>query len=276
MEDQARQTPQPVRGLATGRDGKVNLFSLTEAKRNKTRWAMVSCYDYTTACLFDSAGVPVLLVGDSAALVMLGYESTLRISVEEMLVFTAGVSRGASRALVVADLPFGSYEQGPTQALGTAARFLKETGARAVKVEGGARIVPQVQAMVQAGIPVFAHIGLAAHLAPLHFGYRDIPKPRQEKIILDHASALASAGASAIVCEQVPESVIAQLARNLEVPVVSVGPSASADAELAVSVDLLGVPVPGRTPKMETSYANIGDEIRSAAGKWLDVVENKP
>lgn len=273
MEDRQDQTPQPIRGLTTGRDGRVNLFSLTEAKKNKTRWAMVSCYDYTTASLLDSAGVPVLLVGDSAALAMLGHESTLRIGVEEMLVFTAGVSRGASRALVVADLPFGSYEQGPGQALDTAARFLKETGARAVKVEGGAKIIPQVQAMVQAGIPVFAHVGLAPHLAPLHFGYRDIPKPRQEKILMDHASALAAAGASAIVCEQVPESVIAHLAQTLEVPVVSVGPSENADAELTVSVDLLGIPVPGRTPKTQTPYAHIGEEIRLAAGNWLDAVE---
>src|SRR5689334_23922165 len=151
---------------------RITIRDLQNAKEAGERWPMLTAYDYSTAKVFDAAGIPVLLVGDSAANVIYGYDTTVPVSVDELLPLVRGVVRGSSRALVVADLPFGSYQASPQQALETAARFMKEGGAQAVQLEGGQRVAPQVEALVAAGIPEMAHIGLTTQLVNAFVGYR--------------------------------------------------------------------------------------------------------
>ena len=172
---------------------------------------MLTAYDYSTARIFDEAGIPVLLVGDSAANVVYGYDTTVPVTVDELLPLVRGVVRGTKRALVVADLPFGSYQASPQQALETAARFMKEGGAQAVKLEGGQRVVPQVEALVSAGIPVMAHIGLTPQSVNAFGGYRVQGRGDEAAHrLLQDAKALQHAGAFAVVLEVVPSEVAAR------------------------------------------------------------------
>lgn len=252
---------------------RVSVHDLSDAKAAGRRWAMATCYDAPTAALLEAAGVPVLLVGDSAAVVVLWHESTRRITLEEMAMLTSGVVRGASGALVVADMPFGSYEQGAAQAVESAARLVGGAGARAVKMEGGARIAEQVAAVTAMGVPVFAHVGLAEHLLPFHVGFTPGTETvDSRKKVLADALLLVQAGAAVVVCEQMPQELVGELASATRVPVVAIGPCPEADAELMVSVDLLGMPVPGRSPKSDTAYAQVGDVIRRAAEQWVAAV----
>ena len=158
---------------------RVTVRDLADAKVNGERWPMLTSYDALTAGLFDEAGIPVLLVGDSASMVVYGHDSTLPVTVDEMVPLVAAVVRGTSRALVVADLPFGSYQSSPEQALDTAARFVKEAGAHAVKLEGGSRVLPQVEALVAAGIPVMGHLGLTPAVGQR---VRRLPRARARRV----------------------------------------------------------------------------------------------
>src|SRR6185437_6888625 len=189
---------EPLYGTSSTR--RVTIRDLQNAKLAGDRWPMLTAYDYSTAQVFDAAGVPVLLVGDSAANVVYGYDTTVPVSVEELLPLVRGVVRGSKRALVVADLPFGSYQASPQQALDTAARFLKDGGAHAVKLEGGVRMVPQVELLSSAGVPVMAHIGLTPQSVHALSGYR--VQGRGEEAanqLLEDAKALQAAGAFAVV-----------------------------------------------------------------------------
>ena len=187
---------------------RVTIRDLQHAKEAGERWPMLTAYDYSTARVFDDAGIPVLLVGDSAANVVYGYDTTLPVTVDELLPLVRGVVRGTSRALVVADMPFGSYQSSPQQALDTAARFMKDGGAQAVKLEGGRRVVPQVEALVGAGIPVMAHIGLTPQSVNALGGYRVQGRGDEAAHrLLQAAKALQHAGAFAVVMEVVPSEV---------------------------------------------------------------------
>ncbi|MGH3609446.1 MAG: 3-methyl-2-oxobutanoate hydroxymethyltransferase, partial [Pseudonocardiaceae bacterium] len=232
----ARDQPA-LYGGPVGSDQKmrrVRVQELTAAKSRGEKWAMLTAYDYSTARLLDAAGIPVLLVGDSAANVVYGYDTTLPVTVDELVPLARGVVRGARRALVVADLPFGSYQSSPTQALETATRFLKEAGAHAVKLEGGRRVLPQVEALVAAGVPVMAHLGLTPQSVHAMSGYQVQGRGEQGERLLDDAKALEAAGAFAIVLEVIPAELAARITAAASVPTIGIGAGPACDAQVMV------------------------------------------
>ncbi len=256
-------------GVTTRR---VTIRDLQAAKERGERWPMLTAYDYSTARVFDEAGIPVLLVGDSAANVVYGYDTTVPVSVDELLPLVRGVVRGTERALVVADLPFGSYQAGPTQALDTATRFMKEGGAQAIKLEGGQRVAPQVEALVSAGIPVMAHIGLTPQSVNALGGYRVQGRGDEAAHrMLQDAKALQHAGAFAVVMEVVPSDVAAHLTSALDIPTIGIGAGPDCDAQVLVWQDLAGLRT-GKPAKFVKEYAHIGDVLREAVTRFGDEV----
>jgi 3-methyl-2-oxobutanoate hydroxymethyltransferase len=251
---------------------RITIRDLQSAKDRAERWPMLTAYDYSTARVFDEAGIPVLLVGDSAANVVYGYDTTVPVSVDELLPLVRGVVRGTSRALVVADLPFGSYQASPQQALETAARFMKEGGAQAVKLEGGQRVAAQVEALVAAGIPVMAHIGLTPQSVNAFGGYRVQGRGDEgAHRLLQDAKALQAAGAFAVVLEVVPSEVAAQVTRALHIPTIGIGAGPCCDAQVLVWQDMAGLRS-GKPAKFVKEYAQVGDVLRDAAGRFADEV----
>ena len=196
---------------------------LQKWKAEGHKWAMLTAYDYSTARVFDDAEIPVLLVGDSAANVVYGYDTTVPVTVDELIPLVRGVVRGAPHALVVADLPFGSYEAGPQQALSTATRFLKETGAHAVKLEGGERVAEQIATLTQAGIPVVAHIGFTPQSVNGLGGFRVQGRGDAAEQTVHDAIAVQEAGAIAVVLEMVPAELATQITGKLTIPTVGIG-----------------------------------------------------
>src|SRR5579875_2684627 len=244
---------------------RITIRDLQQAKDRGERWPMLTAYDYSTARVFDAAGIPVLLVGDSAANMVFGYDTTVPVGVDELLPLVRGVVRGTSRALVVADLPFGSYQASPEQALATAARFLKEGGAQAVKLEGGQRVAPQVEALVAAGVPVMAHIGLTPQSVNALGGYRVQGRGDEAAHrLLQDAKALQAAGAFAVVMEVVPSEVAAQVTAALHIPTIGIGAGPGCDAQVLVWQDMAGLSS-GRSPKFVKQFAQVGDVLRGAA-----------
>jgi 3-methyl-2-oxobutanoate hydroxymethyltransferase len=253
-------TPQWAAGLYGGATGRrVGVRDLAAAKERGERWPMVTAYDAMTARVFDEAGIPVLLVGDSAAMVVYGYDSTLPVTVDDLLPLTAAVVRGSSRALVVADLPFGSYQGSPAQALETAARFMKEAGAHAVKLEGGRRVLPQVEMLVSAGVPVMAHLGLTPQSVNVFGGYRVQGRGEAGGELMSDAKDLERAGAFAVVLECVPADLAERVTASLAVPTIGIGAGPSTDAQVLVWQDLMGLtPRPARFVKR---YADLAGEL---------------
>jgi 3-methyl-2-oxobutanoate hydroxymethyltransferase len=247
-------------GGVSGR--RVTVRDLTAAKERGERWPMVTAYDAMTARVFDDAGIPVLLVGDSAAMVVYGYDSTLPVTVDDLLPLTAAVVRGSSRALVVADLPFGSYQSSPQQALESAARFMKEAGAHAVKLEGGRRVVPQVEALVSAGVPVMAHLGLTPQSVNVLGGYRVQGRGQSGDELMADAKDLERAGAFSVVLECVPADLAERVTASLAIPTIGIGAGAGTDAQVLVWQDLMGLtPRPARFVKR---YADLATEMDRA------------
>lgn len=247
-------------GGVTGR--RVTVRDLTAAKERGERWPMVTAYDAMTARVFDAAGIPVLLVGDSAAMVVYGYDSTLPVTVDDLLPLTAAVVRGSSRALVVADLPFGSYQSSPQQALESAARFMKEAGAHAVKLEGGRRVLPQVEALVSAGVPVMAHLGLTPQSVNVLGGYRVQGRGQSGDELMADAKDLERAGAFSVVLECVPAELAQRVTTSLAIPTIGIGAGAATDAQVLVWQDLMGLtPHPAKFVKR---YANLAAEMDRA------------
>lgn len=253
----------------TGR--RVTLQDLIAAKARGERWPMLTAYDALTARVFDEAGIPVLLVGDSAAMVVYGYDSTVPVTVDELLPLAAGVVRGTKRALVVGDLPFGSYQEGPAQALRTAGRFMKEAGVQAVKLEGGHRVLPQVEALVSAGIPVMAHLGLTPQSVNQFGGYKVQGRGEDGEILLHDAKAMEAAGAFAVVLEVVPADLAERVTRSLSIPVIGIGAGAATDAQVLVWQDMAGL-TPGRTAKFVKKYADVAGVLDGAVRSWADDV----
>jgi 3-methyl-2-oxobutanoate hydroxymethyltransferase len=251
---------------------RVTIRDLQQAKRAGERWSMLTAYDYSTARVFDEAGIPVLLVGDSAANVIYGYDTTVPVGMDELLPLVRGVVRGASRALVVADLPFGSYQASPTQALESAVLFMKSGGAQAVKLEGGQRVAPQVEALVAAGIPVMAHIGLTPQSVNQLGGYRVQGRGDEAAhALLQDAKALQQAGAFAVVLEVVPSEVAAHVTRELDIPTIGIGAGPSCDAQVLVWQDMAGLGA-RKPPKFVKEYAQIGSVLTEAATRFADEV----
>ena len=251
---------------------RVTIRDLQLAKDRGERWPMLTAYDYSTAKVFDAAGIPVLLVGDSAANVIYGYDTTVPVSVDELLPLVRGVVRGTQRALVVADLPFGSYQASPQQALETAARFMKEGGAQAVKLEGGARMAPQVEALVGSGVPVMAHIGLTPQSVNALGGYRVQGRGDEaaHRLVLD-AKAMQQAGAFAVVLEVVPSEVAAQVTQALHIPTIGIGAGPSCDAQVLVWQDMAGLGG-DRPAKFVKRFADVATVLHDAASAYADEV----
>ncbi|MDQ2838377.1 MAG: 3-methyl-2-oxobutanoate hydroxymethyltransferase [Actinomycetota bacterium] len=253
---------------------RVTIRDLQNAKQAGDRWPMLTAYDYSTAQVFDAAGVPVLLVGDSAANVVYGYDTTVPVTVEELIPLVRGVVRGASRALVVADLPFGSYQSSPQQALETATRFMKDGGAQAVKFEGGARLVPQVELLTSTGIPVMAHLGLTPQSVNTLSGYRVQGRGEEDAHrLLDDARALQAAGAFAVVLELVPADVAKKITDDLRIPVVGIGAGVECDAQVLVWQDMAGLRTDGKAAKFVKQYANVGQILTDAVHQFATEVQ---
>ena len=250
---------------------RVRTHHLAEAKQRGERWPMLTAYEQYAAEIFDRAGIPVLLVGDSAANNVYGYESTLRISVDELLPLVRAVARSTSRALVVADLPFGSYETGPEQAVGTAVRFMKEAGAQAVKLEGGAAVAPQVTAIVAAGIPVMAHIGFTPQREHALGGYRVQGRGSAADQVFADAVALQAAGAFAVVLEMVPVHTAKRITGELAIPTIGIGAGPDCDAQVLVWQDMAGLR-DGRLPRFVKRYADLRGVLQGAVAAFADDV----
>jgi len=252
---------------------RVRTHHLIEMKQRGERWAMLTAYDMYAAQVFDEAGVEVLLVGDSASNNVLGNETSLPITVDELLPLTRAVSRSAKRALVVGDLPFGSYQASPEQGYLTAVRFMKEGGAHAVKMEGGAEMVPQIERMTRGGIPVMAHIGFTPQSEHALGGYRVQGRGDAATRIIDDARAVEAAGAFAVVMEMVPGEVAAQVTKELHIPTIGIGAGPECDAQVLVWQDAFGLRT-GRMPRFVKQYADLHGVLLDAARAYADDVRN--
>jgi 3-methyl-2-oxobutanoate hydroxymethyltransferase len=249
---------------------RITVRDLQAAKDRGERWAMLTSYDMLTAALFDEAGIPALLVGDSAGNNVLGYDTTVPVTVEDMIPLVRGVARGTKRALVIADLPFGSYQASPAQALETSVRFLRE-GAQAVKLEGGRRVLPQVELLVESGVPVMGHLGLTPQSVNTLGGYRVQGRGEAGDRLIADALALQEAGAFALVLEVVPSDLAERVTKELTIPTVGIGAGPGCDAQVLVWTDMAGL-TPGPGPKFLKRYADLRTVLAEAATAYADDV----
>ena len=262
-------------------NGKVTVPDIQNRKSgpasSTSRSQKITCltaYDYPTARLLDEAGVDILLVGDSVGMVVLGYDSTLPVTVEEMLHHTRAVRRGARRALVVADMPYGSYHMDAAESLHNAVRFVKEAGAEALKVEGGERRLELIARMVEAEIPVMGHIGLTPQSKNAMGGFRVQGKtPDAAEKVLRDARAVEAAGAFAVVLEGMPRELAAHITRELHIPTIGIGAGPDCDGQVLVLHDILGLTF-GSAPKFARQYANLGELITNAAREYCEDVRD--
>lgn len=257
--------PYGSRGAAAPTTTKrVRIPHLRTMKERGEKWAMLTSYDMYTAQVFDAAGIPVLLVGDSASNNVYGYESSLPVTVDELLPLVRAVSRSVSRSLVLADLPFGSYQESPEQAFRTATRFMKEAGAHAVKLEGGMEMVPQVEKLTTNGIPVMAHIGFTPQSEHQLGGYRVQGRDEAADELVDQARALEAAGAFGVVMEMVPADAAQRVTEAVSIPTVGIGAGSSCDAQVLVWQDMMGLRT-GKMPRFVKQYANLAETMGDAA-----------
>lgn len=242
----------------------VTIHDLRAYKERGERFAVLTAYDYLSARILDAAGIPVALVGDSLGMVVLGYDSTLPVTLEDMLHHTRAVARGAGGTLVVGDMPFGTYQEGPAVGLVAATRFLKEAGASAVKVEGAGPVLEVVERLVTVGIPVMGHLGLTPQSVHQVGGYRVQGRdPDAAARILDDAVALEQAGAFAIVLEAIPSALGRGVTEAVGIPTIGIGAGPHTDAQVLVWHDLLGLTT-GRLPRFVKQYADLRSEITAA------------
>jgi len=255
-------------GTSTAR---VRVHHLLQAKERGEKWAMLTAYDTVSASVFEEAGIPVLLVGDSAGNVVLGHTSTVPVTVEDILLLTKAVTRSTKRSLVVADMPFGSYEAGPQHALENAFRLMKDGGAQAVKLEGGVRVAAQIRALVDAGIPVMAHIGFTPQSEHALGGFRGQGRGAGADALRADAHAVEDAGAFAVVLEMVPAAIAGEVTKELRIPTVGIGAGADTDAQVLVWPDMAGF-TGGRVPRFVKKYADLRAELLRAAREYADDV----
>jgi len=264
----ASAQPEPLYGGKAGR--RITVRDIAAAKARAEKWPMLTAYDALTARVFDEAGIPVLLVGDSAAMVVYGHDTTIPVTVDDLIPLTAAVVRATSRAMVVADLPFGSYQASPQAALAAATRFLKESGAHAVKLEGGDRVLRQVEELVAAGIPVMGHLGLTPQSVHAFGGYRVQGRGEDGERLLHDAKALQTAGAFGLVLEAVPATLAARVTQSLSIPTIGIGAGADCDAQVLVWQDMAGLSP--RVPKFVKRYADLAGMLRAAATAYAEDV----
>jgi 3-methyl-2-oxobutanoate hydroxymethyltransferase len=252
---------------------KVTVRSIREMKARKERIVSVTAYDYPTARLADEAGVDLILVGDSLGMVVLGYESTIPVTMPEMMHHVRAVVRAAPRALVVADLPFASFQTSPEDAVRNSARFVKR-GAEAVKLEGGRRVLPQVEAILAADIPVLGHLGLTPQSVHAFGGYKVQGKTKSAaEALLEDALALERAGVFAIVLEGIPRELGGEVSRALTIPTIGIGAGAECDGQVLVLHDLIGLSF-GKPARFVRRYAEVGESIRRAVSAFRDDVRS--
>ena len=243
---------------------RIRVPHLHQMKERGEKWAMLTAYDMYTAEIFDEAGIPVLLVGDSAGNNVYGFETTVPVTVDHLVPLTRAVTSAAKRAMVVADLPFGSYQASPQQALATATRFMKEGLAHAVKLEGGAAMVPEVELLVRAGIPVMGHIGFTPQSEHVLGGYKVQGRGAAADKLMDAALALEAAGCFAVGIELVPSPAAEAVTKALRIPVVGIGAGPHCDAQVLVWQDMAGLRG-GRAPRFVKKYADLRTALSDAA-----------
>ena len=254
---------------------RITTTHLVKMKTKAEKIVMITAYDYPTACLVDEAGVDVVLVGDSLGMVVLGYETTIPVTLENMIHHTKAVVRGIKRALVVTDLPFLTYQTGAADALRNAGRLLQEAGAAAVKLEGGMEVCPQVRALVDAGIPVIGHLGLTPQSINVFGGYKLQGRGEESaRRILADARALEQAGAFAVVLEAIPEDLAAKITNSLSIPTIGIGAGVHCDGQVLVLHDMLGIEGNVR-PRFVKQYARLGDAIRKAVEEYAEEVRRE-
>ena len=257
---------EPVNALYGGAiHRRITTLDITKSK-GQGKWAMLTSYEQLTAEIFEQAGIPVLLVGDSAGNNFLGAENTISVTVDEMISLSRAVVSATKRARVVADLPFGSFEQSPEQALQTSFRFFKESGVQAVKIEGGAKVTPQIKALIKAGIPVMGHLGLTPQSIHTLGGYRVQGRGENGAAIIADALALQDAGVFSLVLELVPAELASEITAALEIPTIGIGAGKDCDAQVLVWSDLMGLTA--KPPKLAKAYRNLREEMSNAVKEW--------
>lgn len=258
----------------TDNQQKVTTLRLAKMKREGEKIAMITAYDYTMASLVDQAGVDLILVGDSAANVMAGYGSTLPITLDQMIYHAGCVTRAVKRCMVVVDMPFGSYQVNPDEAVRSAIRIMKESGAEAVKMEGGAEIIESVRRIIAAGIPVMGHLGLTPQSINQFgtYGVRAKSEAEAEKLRKD-ALLLQEAGCFCIVFEKIPSALATEISSELTIPTIGIGAGAGCDGQVLVLQDMLGLNE-GFAPKFLRKYANLATTIKEAVGTYVSDVKN--
>ncbi|MCL6643624.1 MAG: 3-methyl-2-oxobutanoate hydroxymethyltransferase [Dehalococcoidia bacterium] len=254
--------------------GRLSIHKLKEWKAQGRRFAMITAYDYPTARLVEQAGIPIILVGDSLGSVVLGYDSTVPVTMDDIVYHTRAVVRATEKAIVVADMPFMSYQADPNEAMRNAGRLLKEGGATAVKLEGGSHIVPLVRRMVEAGIPVMGHLGLTPQSVNQFGGHKVQGKtPAAAAKLIADARALEDAGAFAIVLETIPAPLARMVTERLSIPTIGIGAGPHCDAQVQVLHDMLGIYDDRRPLKHAKRYAVLGTAIREAVRAYIEEVE---
>jgi 3-methyl-2-oxobutanoate hydroxymethyltransferase len=267
------ENPKPAR-YASWTAGKLPLPELAEMKRRGDKIVMVTAYDAPSGRLADTAGVDLILVGDSSGMVVHGRESTVPVSLDEIVFMTQWVTRGAKRPLVIADMPFGSYEESDEQAVRNAVRLVKEGGADAVKLERGGTSVARARAIVGAGIPVMGHVGLTPQTATVLGGFKAQGRTAERaQQLVEDAVALEAAGCFAVVIEAVPPAVASAATRALTVPTIGIGAGAGTDGQVLVWHDMLGF-YEGRAPRFVKRYAEVGESIVAALGRYAEEVRS--
>jgi 3-methyl-2-oxobutanoate hydroxymethyltransferase len=252
---------------STEKRRRVRTAHLREMKERGERFSMLTSYDMYTAAVFDEAGIPVLLVGDSASNNVYGNETSLPVTVDQLIPLVRAVTRSVRHALVVADLPFGSYQASPEQAFHTAVRFMKEAEAHCVKLEGGAEMAPQVELLVKGGVPVMAHVGFTPQSEHTLGGYRVQGRGDAAATVLADAQAMQDAGAFAVVLEMVPGDVAADVTQRLAIPTIGIGAGNRCDAQVLVWQDMMGLRT-GRLPRFVKQYADLHGTMLEAAQRY--------
>ncbi|RNI17744.1 3-methyl-2-oxobutanoate hydroxymethyltransferase [Flexivirga caeni] len=265
MTDKTSEVTAPYgTGAQAAPQRRIRVPHLQARKERGEKWAMLTAYDMYAAEIFDEAGIPVLLVGDSAGNNVFGFETTVPVTVDHLLPLVRAVSTATSRAMVVADLPFGSYQASPQQALETAARFMKEGLAHAVKLEGGKAMVPEIELLVRAGIPVMGHIGFTPQSEHVLGGYRVQGRGEGAERLLQDALALQAAGCFSVVMEMVPAPAAQQVTEALSIPTIGIGAGPHCDAQVLVWQDMAGLRG-GKAPRFVKKYADLRAELGRAA-----------
>ncbi|MBJ11361.1 MAG: 3-methyl-2-oxobutanoate hydroxymethyltransferase [Flavobacteriales bacterium] len=253
---------------------KVTTNSLQEMKQNREKISMLTAYDYTLAKIVDEGGIDVILVGDSASNVMAGHETTLPITLDQMIYHAASVVRAVDRALIVADMPFGTYQGNSKEALNSAIRIMKEAGAHSVKLEGGSEILESIERILTAGIPVMGHLGLTPQ-SIYKFGTYTVRAKEEEEAakLLEDAKLLEQAGCFAIVLEKVPASLAQKVAESINIPVIGIGAGSGVDGQVLVLHDMIGM-THEFSPRFLRRYLNLFDDIKNAVGQYVSDVKS--